>query len=131
MKNRTKAAEEIVTAAYENGINLFDTADIYAGGRSEAMLGKILRKKGWKSRGVQSCLDRLQLDYVDILYINKADPMCPMEGVKNHSKVPRAFSRDIPNILSQRDLPCMYAGTSGSRVYGSPMSPWVSRRCSR
>ncbi|UYV68684.1 KCNAB2 [Cordylochernes scorpioides] len=31
--------------------------------------------------GIQSCLDRLQLDYVDILYINKADPMCPMEEV--------------------------------------------------
>ncbi|GIX82012.1 hypothetical protein CEXT_398681, partial [Caerostris extrusa] len=33
-------AEEIVQAAYDHGINIFDTADAYAGGRSELLLGK-------------------------------------------------------------------------------------------
>ncbi|KFM82892.1 Voltage-gated potassium channel subunit beta-3, partial [Stegodyphus mimosarum] len=41
-------AEDIVSVAYENGINLFDTADIYAGGKSEILLGRILKKKDWK-----------------------------------------------------------------------------------
>ena len=30
--------------------------------------------------GVQASLERLQLSYVDIIFVNKADPMCPMEG---------------------------------------------------
>ncbi len=60
-------AEELVTIAYENGINLFDTAEVYAAGkwvflfgrkknvgfhelwfRAEMTLGKILKKKKWR-----------------------------------------------------------------------------------
>ncbi|CAF4035131.1 unnamed protein product, partial [Rotaria magnacalcarata] len=84
-------AEELVTIAYENGINLFDTAEVYAAGRAEITLGKILKKKTWKRstyivstklywggkaetekglsrkhiiEGLRSSLERLQLDYV-------------------------------------------------------------------
>lgn len=103
-----EAAEEIVTAAFESGINVFDTADIYAGGKAEIVLGKVLRKKRWRRssyvvttkffwgnksdperglsrkviiEGLQASLERLQLSHVDVLLINKADPMCPMEEV--------------------------------------------------
>lgn len=31
--------------------------------------------------GLQASLERLQLSYVDIIFVNKADPMCPMEGI--------------------------------------------------
>lgn len=120
-------AEDIVSVAYENGINLFDTADVYAGGKSEVLLGRILKKKEWKRssynvatklfwggrtetdrglsrkyiiEGVQASLERLQLSYVDIIFVNKADPMCPME------EVVRAFTHCINQGMA------MYWGTS-------------------
>uniref|UniRef100_A0A3P9CK59 Potassium voltage-gated channel subfamily A regulatory beta subunit 3 n=1 Tax=Maylandia zebra TaxID=106582 RepID=A0A3P9CK59_9CICH len=33
---------------YENGVNLFDTAEVYASGRAEITLGNIIKKKGWR-----------------------------------------------------------------------------------
>ncbi|GFV24773.1 voltage-gated potassium channel subunit beta-2 [Trichonephila clavipes] len=118
-------AEDIVSVAYENGINLFDTADVYAGGKAEILLGRILKKKDWKrstynvatklfwggrvykqsrlrtvSPGLQASLERLQLNYVDIIFVNKADPMCPME------EVVRAFTHCINQGMA------MYWGTS-------------------
>lgn len=75
--------------------------------RLEVELGKIIQKYGWKRAGyvvavkiywsmkseerglsrkhiiesVKASLLRLQLPYVDIVIIYKADPMCPMEGM--------------------------------------------------
>ncbi|UYV79550.1 KCNAB2 [Cordylochernes scorpioides] len=49
-------AEELVSLAYESGINLFDTGDIYALGKSEVLLGKILSKKNWRNDTLQKCL---------------------------------------------------------------------------
>jgi aryl-alcohol dehydrogenase-like predicted oxidoreductase len=43
-------AEEIITTAYDNGINHFDVSDPFQAGRSEQELGRILRKKGWPRR---------------------------------------------------------------------------------
>lgn len=101
-------AEELVTLAYDNGINYFDTGDGYANGKSELLLGNILKKKNWKRssyivstklfwyngptahnsgglsrkfiiEAVEASLKRLQLKYLDILIINKLDGLCPME----------------------------------------------------
>jgi voltage-dependent potassium channel beta subunit len=33
--------------AYDNGINFFDNAEVYALGKSEEMMGRVLKKKGW------------------------------------------------------------------------------------
>uniref|UniRef100_A0A8B9KFJ8 Potassium voltage-gated channel, shaker-related subfamily, beta member 2 b n=1 Tax=Astyanax mexicanus TaxID=7994 RepID=A0A8B9KFJ8_ASTMX len=41
-------AEQMMTLAYENGINLFDTAEVYAAGKAEMVLGSIIKKKGWR-----------------------------------------------------------------------------------
>ncbi|XP_075541646.1 potassium voltage-gated channel subfamily A regulatory beta subunit hyperkinetic isoform X1 [Dermacentor variabilis] len=103
-----EVAEDIVTAAFDNGINVFDTADIYAGGKAEVALGKVLKKKRWRRssyivttklfwatkgdserglsrkaiiEGLHASLERLQLSYVDIVLINKVDSMCPMEEI--------------------------------------------------
>ena len=35
-------------AAYEAGINFFDTAEVYSGGQSEIVLGEAIKKFGWK-----------------------------------------------------------------------------------
>ncbi|KAM3874649.1 voltage-gated potassium channel subunit beta-1a isoform 2-T2 [Diretmus argenteus] len=41
-------AEQLMTIAYEGGINLFDTAEVYAGGKAEVILGNIIQKKCWR-----------------------------------------------------------------------------------
>ena len=40
-------SDELMGIAYENGINFFDNAEVYAGGESEKMMGRVLKKKGW------------------------------------------------------------------------------------
>lgn len=42
-----KTAEELMSIAYENGVNFFDNAEVYALGESEKMMGRILKKKKW------------------------------------------------------------------------------------
>uniref|UniRef100_A0A8C6YP84 Potassium voltage-gated channel subfamily A regulatory beta subunit 1 n=1 Tax=Nothoprocta perdicaria TaxID=30464 RepID=A0A8C6YP84_NOTPE len=44
----SRVAEQLMTIAYESGVNLFDTAEVYAAGKAEVILGNILRKKGWR-----------------------------------------------------------------------------------
>uniref|UniRef100_T1IZD5 NADP-dependent oxidoreductase domain-containing protein n=1 Tax=Strigamia maritima TaxID=126957 RepID=T1IZD5_STRMM len=122
-----ETAEDIITHAYENGINIFDTSEMYAGGKAEIVLGKILKKKQWRRtsfivstklhwfgkseterglsrkhiiEGLHDSLERLQLSYIDIAFANKADPMCPME------EIVRAFTFCINQGLA------MYWGTS-------------------
>ncbi|CAL4071917.1 unnamed protein product, partial [Meganyctiphanes norvegica] len=125
-----ETAEEIITVAYDSGINLFDLSEAYSGGRAEVQLGKILKKKNWRrtsytvitkvywnskpsergeERGlsrkhiiesVKHSLERLQLDYIDVIIIHRADEMCPME------EVVRAASYCIEQGW------CMYWGTS-------------------
>ncbi|XP_077662782.1 voltage-gated potassium channel subunit beta-3 isoform X2 [Eretmochelys imbricata] len=43
-----ETAEKVMTIAYENGVNLFDTAEVYASGKAEKTLGNILQSKGWR-----------------------------------------------------------------------------------
>lgn len=40
-------AEELMKMAYDNGINFFDNAEIYARGESEKVMGKVLKKMKW------------------------------------------------------------------------------------
>ncbi|XP_076152041.1 voltage-gated potassium channel subunit beta-1 isoform X3 [Alosa pseudoharengus] len=43
-----EVAEQLMTIAYENGVNLFDTAEVYSGGKAEIILGNIIKKKCWR-----------------------------------------------------------------------------------
>lgn len=40
-------ADELMSVAYEHGINFFDNAEIYARGRAEIVMGNILKQKNW------------------------------------------------------------------------------------
>ncbi|XP_029283959.1 voltage-gated potassium channel subunit beta-3-like [Cottoperca gobio] len=120
-------AESVMTLAYDSGVNLFDTAEVYASGRAETTLGNILKKKGWRRssyvvttkiywggqaeterglsrkhiiEGLRGSLSRLQLDYVDIVFANRSDINAPME------EVVRAMTFVIDQGLA------MYWGTS-------------------
>uniref|UniRef100_A0A671W5P5 Voltage-gated potassium channel subunit beta-2 n=1 Tax=Sparus aurata TaxID=8175 RepID=A0A671W5P5_SPAAU len=67
-------AEQLMTLAYENGINLFDTAEVYAAGKRSSLV--ITTKIFW---GLKASLERLQLEYVDVVFANRPDPNTPME----------------------------------------------------
>jgi voltage-dependent potassium channel beta subunit len=41
------SADELMSVAYDNGINFFDNAEVYALGESEKMMGRVLKAKGW------------------------------------------------------------------------------------
>uniref|UniRef100_A0A8C6PHA9 Voltage-gated potassium channel subunit beta-1 n=1 Tax=Nothobranchius furzeri TaxID=105023 RepID=A0A8C6PHA9_NOTFU len=81
-------AEQLMTMAYENGINLFDTAEVYAvslaGVLTDVLSSSIFRRSSlvittkifW---GLKASLERLQLDYVDVVFANRPDPNTPME----------------------------------------------------
>uniref|UniRef100_A0AAY4D076 Voltage-gated potassium channel subunit beta-2 n=1 Tax=Denticeps clupeoides TaxID=299321 RepID=A0AAY4D076_9TELE len=80
-------AEQLMSLAYENGINLFDTAEVYAflsnsdgitpvSPRAETERG-LSRKH--IIEGLKASLERLQLEYVDVVFANRPDPNTPME----------------------------------------------------
>uniref|UniRef100_A0A3B4D874 Voltage-gated potassium channel subunit beta-1 n=1 Tax=Pygocentrus nattereri TaxID=42514 RepID=A0A3B4D874_PYGNA len=77
-----KMAEQLMTLAYENGINLFDTAEVYAAGKRSSLV--ITTKIFWGGKYVviyclKASLERLQLEYVDVVFANRPDPNTPME----------------------------------------------------
>jgi voltage-dependent potassium channel beta subunit len=40
-------ADELMGLAYDQGINFFDNAEVYAAGESEKLMGRVIKKKGW------------------------------------------------------------------------------------
>jgi voltage-dependent potassium channel beta subunit len=42
-----QSADELMGIAYDNGVNFFDNAEVYALGESEKMMGRVLKKKNW------------------------------------------------------------------------------------
>jgi voltage-dependent potassium channel beta subunit len=100
-----KAADELVQRAVELGINLLDTADVYAAGNGEITLGKAIRGLRRESlviaskcyfpmsddpndRGLSrkhiheslhASLRRLGLDYLDLYQCHRLDPEVPIE----------------------------------------------------
>lgn len=101
-------AERLMDIAYENGINFFDNAEIYARGKSEEVMGAILKKKNWSrdsyivsskvffgnggqlptQKGLsrkhifEACdqaLKRFQLDYLDLFLCHRPDKQTPIE----------------------------------------------------
>jgi voltage-dependent potassium channel beta subunit len=106
-----KVAEELMDIAYEGGVNFFDNAEGYAGGKSEIVMGNILKKKKWDRssyivsskiffgaeekkpnmiglskkhlfEGTHNALKRLQLDYVDLIYCHRPDKETPIQQGK-------------------------------------------------
>ncbi|MBO9367746.1 MAG: aldo/keto reductase [Chloroflexi bacterium] len=101
-------AVEIMAAAYEYGVNFFDNAEVYAGGRAEEIMGEALKRLGWRRgsylvstkfywglydnvnerntlnrkrliEGINGSLKRLGLEYVDIIFCHRPDPTTPIE----------------------------------------------------
>lgn len=98
--------EELVSLAFDSGINFFDISEPFSSKRAEVELGRIIKKRGWGRRqyavctkvywdktdekalsrkeiieSVRDSLENLQLEYIDVLVIHKNDPNCPLEEV--------------------------------------------------
>ncbi|MCS7009972.1 MAG: aldo/keto reductase [Anaerolineales bacterium] len=102
------AARECMAAAYDAGVNFFDNAEIYARGQSETIMGEVLKELGWRRssylvstkfywglyegpnekntlnrkrllEAIDGSLQRLQLDYVDLVFCHRPDPETPIE----------------------------------------------------
>lgn len=98
-------ARACVIAAYEAGVNLFDTAEGYADGRAEEILGRIFRENAWPREslvvstkvffggegpnreglsakrvmeGCHASLRRLQVEYIDLYLCHRPDPRTPV-----------------------------------------------------
>lgn len=99
-------ADEVIKFALDNGINFFDTANIYSHGTSEQVLGNAIRKYANRDdvvvatkvfftkettpnqmglsrkaifREIDKSLANLQMDYVDLLIIHRFDSNTPIE----------------------------------------------------
>lgn len=102
----TGNAKELMTAAYDAGVNFFDNAESYEAGNSEIVMGEALKELGWgrdsyivsskvfwggskpTQRGLSrkhvtdachAALRRLQVDYLDLYFCHRPDIDTPIE----------------------------------------------------
>ncbi|MGC8627111.1 MAG: aldo/keto reductase, partial [Acidimicrobiales bacterium] len=96
-----KSSVEVVRAAIDAGVTLFDTADIYGGTQSEEVLGKALRRRrseviiatkfgmaideqrrgarpAYIKKALEDSLRRLKTDYIDLYQLHQPDPATPI-----------------------------------------------------
>jgi len=102
------AAVELMSAARDYGVNFFDNAEVYAGGKSEEVMGAALKRLGWRRssylvstkfywgivdgvnekntlnrkrliEGINASLQRFGLEYVDLIFCHRPDPTTPIE----------------------------------------------------
>jgi voltage-dependent potassium channel beta subunit len=103
-----KVADELMGIAYDAGVNFFDNAEGYAEGKSEIVMGNIIKSKKWerdtfvvsskvffgaerkgpnqvglsRKHIIEACnaaLKRLQVDYLDLYFCHRPDKNTPIE----------------------------------------------------
>ncbi|HUM47938.1 MAG TPA: aldo/keto reductase, partial [Chitinophagales bacterium] len=100
-------AEKLMKTAYDHGVNFFDNAEIYARGKSEKVMGKILKKMKWDrdsycvsskvffgvgkfptqkglhrkhvTEACEQAMKRLNVKYLDLYFCHRPDPETPIE----------------------------------------------------
>ena len=99
-------AYELMKKAMDAGVNFFDNAEAYGGGKAEIVMGNVIKRGGWKRsdlvlstkifwggegpndkglsrkhiiEGVDAALQRLQTDYVDLVFAHRPDIHTPIE----------------------------------------------------
>jgi len=99
-------AYQCMKEAYDAGVNFFDNAEVYANGQSEVLMGKVLKKTGWRRsdlvlstkifwggdgpndkglsrkhliEGTDAALKRMQVEYVDLIFCHRPDLHTPIE----------------------------------------------------
>ncbi|MFW6223293.1 MAG: potassium channel beta subunit family protein [Spirochaetota bacterium] len=102
-------AKKCMYAAYDAGVNFFDNAEAYARGRSEEIMGEVLRDSGWRRdsyvvsskvffgsteerkpnqtglsrkhvfEAAHQAMERLNVDYLDLYFCHRPDENTPIE----------------------------------------------------
>jgi voltage-dependent potassium channel beta subunit len=101
-------ATECLRIAHDAGVNFFDNAEVYSGGESETIMGQSIRDLGWPRKtyvisskfywgiddvvnlrntlnrkyllqAVDGSLERLGLDFLDLIFCHRPDPGTPVE----------------------------------------------------
>lgn len=104
----TGLARDCLSAARERGVNFFDNAESYSAGESERIMGQAIAELGWPRwsyvistklfwgihddvnmrntlnrkyllQAIEGSLERLGLDFVDVLFCHRPDPNTPIE----------------------------------------------------
>jgi aryl-alcohol dehydrogenase-like predicted oxidoreductase len=105
------AAKEMLALAFDAGVNFFDNAEVYAGGKSEQVMGDAIKALKWPrlnyivstkffwglsregntvnrmdtlnrkylTQAIDGSLQRMGLDFIDLVYCHRADPATPIE----------------------------------------------------
>ena len=99
-------AIDTMKAAYDAGVNFFDNAEVYSQGKAESIMGSVIKKLNWKRsdlvlstkifwggkgindrglsrkhiiEGTNAALERMQTDYVDLIFCHRPDINTPVE----------------------------------------------------
>ncbi len=137
-----KGVAEIIAAAVDHGINFFDTANMYQGGRSEETIGKAIKAynrydlviatkfyqktgEGPNDRGtsrkhvlqaVEDSLRRLDTEYIDLYQVHRWDPTVPIEETL----------RALDDLITQGKV--RYIGSSGFASWQIALSQKISEQ---
>ncbi|QQS12621.1 MAG: aldo/keto reductase [Rhodospirillales bacterium] len=129
----------LVGAAFDHGVNFFDTANAYNGGVSETMLGDALKDRRREAvlatkffnpmgpgpndsgmsrahivRALEDSLRRLKTDYVDVYYIHHVDIQTPLEEML----------RALDDLVRQGKV--LYTACSNYEAWRLMESLWIS-----
>jgi len=133
----------LMDRAWEAGINFFDSADAYGGGRSETFIGRWLKEKGSRVRDqvlvsskvfnpvgegpndrglsrrhilrqVEASLARLQTDRLDMYLIHEPDPATPLEETL----------RALDDLIHMGKV--LYVGASNIEAWRLARALWIS-----
>jgi aryl-alcohol dehydrogenase-like predicted oxidoreductase len=143
MGETEEQAVALMDRAWEAGINFFDTADAYGGGRSESFIGRWLKQKGPRVRDqllisskvfnpvgdgpndrglsrrhilrqVEASLARLQTDRLDMYLIHEPDPETPLEETL----------RALDDLVHMGKV--LYLGASNIEAWRLARALWIS-----
>ncbi len=141
------SASRIVDEAIDAGINFIDTADVYAHGISEKMVGKALQKNGKRDsvvlatkavanvgdgpndrgasrfhlvRAVDSSLQRLQTDRIDLFYLHVVDITTPMDEIFGQLDILVKQGKILYVGTSKWPVPLIMEGLAMNHKHGYP-----------
>ena len=142
-----ESARPIIRMAFDQGINFFDTANVYSDGSSEEIVGKVLRELGRRDEivlatkvngrmhegpngaglsrksimsEIDNSLRRLGVDYVDLYQIHRFDPTTPIEETMEalHDVVKAGKARYV-------GASSMYAWQFAKMLHASERNGWA------